>query len=123
MWHVRNKLERFVYQRVRGFLRRRHQVRSVIHHVAGCADVMPTVLMGDMNEWAPRGGCFREFGKTWHVLAPGRSFPSRRPVATLDRIVVSDDCQVLRTGVHHSALAAVGSDHLPVFASLEMPKK
>jgi len=103
-------------------LRRRHQVRSVLAHAAGCAASMPTVLMGDMNDWALHGGCFREFGEDWTVLAPGRSFPSRRPVAALDRIIVSSECEVLGTGVHHSALSAVGSDHLPVFASLELPK-
>lgn len=103
-------------------LRRRHQVRSVLMHAADCARAMPTVLMGDMNEWAIHGGCFREFDRAWHVLAPGRSFPSRRPVAALDRIIVSDGCEVVGTGVHRSALSAIGSDHLPVFASLNMPK-
>ena len=103
-------------------LRRRHQVRSVLDHVAACPDEMPTVLMGDMNEWSAAGGCFREFDAPWQVLAPGRSFPSRRPVAALDRIVVSANCKVVATGVHRSALAARGSDHLPVYASLEVPK-
>jgi endonuclease/exonuclease/phosphatase family metal-dependent hydrolase len=78
--------------------------------------------MGDMNEWALRGGCFREFDAQWQVLAPGRSFPSRRPVAALDRIIVSRDCEVVGTRVHRSALSAVGSDHLPVVASLRLPK-
>ena len=103
-------------------LRRRHQVRSVVAHVGACAASMPTVMMGDMNEWAMHGGCFREFGASWQVLAPGRSFPSRMPMAALDRIIVSQDCEVLGTGVHRSALSAVGSDHLPVFACLELPK-
>lgn len=103
-------------------LRRRHQVRSVLAHAAGCKDAMPTVMMGDMNEWAPRGGCFREFGEGWQVLAPGRSFPSRHPVAALDRIIVSGECEVLETGVHRSALSAVGSDHLPIFATVNLPK-
>ena len=102
-------------------LRRRHQIRSVLAHAARCADAMPTILMGDMNEWAVHGGCFREFSDGWTVLTPGRSFPSRRPIASLDRIVVSGECEVLGTGVHHSALSAVGSDHLPVFASLQLP--
>jgi endonuclease/exonuclease/phosphatase family metal-dependent hydrolase len=103
-------------------LRRRHQVRSVIAHVGACAAPMPTVMMGDMNEWAARGGCFRAFDGSWQVLTPGRSFPSRRPIAALDRIIVSQDCKVVGTGVHHSALSAIGSDHLPVFATLELPK-
>lgn len=103
-------------------LRRRHQVRSVIAHVGACAAPMPTVMMGDMNEWAVHGGCFREFDTSWQVLAPGRSFPSRMPMAALDRIIVSQGCKVVGTGVHRSALSAVGSDHLPVFACLELPK-
>lgn len=106
-------------------LRRRQQVRSVLAHVDGCEEACPTVLMGDLNEWALHGGCFREFGAgpghgAWTVLAPGRSFPSRRPVAQLDRVIVSHDWQVAATGVHHSALAARGSDHLPVWARLAL---
>lgn len=104
-------------------LRRRHQVRSVLAHCAGCAAPMPTVMMGDLNEWAQRGGCLREFDAAWQVLAPGRSFPSRRPMALLDRIVVSQEWSVLGTRVHHSPLSAIGSDHLPVVALLNLPKK
>lgn len=103
-------------------LRRRHQVRSVLAHCTACEAAVPTVMMGDLNEWAQRGGCLTEFGGDWRVLAPGRSFPSRRPMAMLDRIVVSAEWTVLGTGVHHSPLSATGSDHLPVFASLELPK-
>jgi endonuclease/exonuclease/phosphatase family metal-dependent hydrolase len=103
-------------------LRRRQQVRSILANVAACGQASPTVLMGDFNEWARHGGCFREFVRGWHLLAPGRSFPSRRPVAQLDRIVVSDDWRLLAMGVHHSALAARASDHLPVWARMQLPK-
>jgi endonuclease/exonuclease/phosphatase family metal-dependent hydrolase len=103
-------------------LRRKHQIRSVLAHIAACDRHCPAVLMGDLNEWALHGGCFREFGEDWRVLSPGHSFPSRQPVAQLDRIVVSSQWQVIETGVHHSALAARASDHLPVKARLELPK-
>lgn len=103
-------------------LKRRHQVRSVLAHCADCSEKVPTVMMGDLNEWAQRGGCLREFDEGWRVLAPGRSFPSRRPMAFLDRIVVSPEWQVQGTDVHHSPLSATGSDHLPVHATLELPK-
>ncbi len=102
-------------------LRRRQQVRSILGHISRCDGHCPTVLMGDFNEWALHGGAFREFGEQWRVLAPGRSFPSRRPVAQLDRIVVSGEWHVEETAVHHSALAARGSDHLPVMARLRLP--
>ena len=94
----------------------------MLHHLEAQADHCPTVLMGDLNEWSRHGGCLREFGHAWRVLAPGRSFPSPRPVAQLDRIVTSPEWQVEQVGVHHSALAARGSDHLPVFARLGLPK-
>lgn len=102
-------------------LRRRQQVRSVLAHLAGCEPQVPTVLMGDFNEWSTHGGALGEFHKPWRVLAPGRSFHTRRPVAQLDRIVVSPGWQVEEARVHHSALAARGSDHLPVMARLRLP--
>lgn len=102
-------------------LRRRQQVRTVLAHLADCDGHCPTVLMGDFNEWSVRGGALGEFHSPWRVLAPGRSFPTRRPVAQLDRIVVSRDWQVEDMRVHHSALAARGSDHLPVQAQLSLP--
>ncbi len=104
-------------------LRRRQQVRSILGHLAECGDDMPTVLMGDLNEWSQHGGCLHEFHHGWRVLNCGRSFPSRRPVAQLDRIVISPDWRILESRVHHSALAARGSDHLPVHARLELLNK
>lgn len=103
-------------------LRRRQQVRTVLDHCHACDAKRPTVLMGDFNEWSRHGGCFREFTDSWRLLAPGRSFPSRRPVAQLDRIVISEDWQDGECAVHHSPLATVASDHLPVLARLTLPK-
>ena len=102
-------------------LRRRQQLRAIIGHCGDCGDPCPTVMMGDFNEWAVHGGAFRELHAPWRVLNPGRSFPSRQPVAQLDRIVLSPEWRLLGTHVHHSALAARGSDHLPVVARLELP--
>lgn len=103
-------------------LRRRQQLRTILSHVEGCDHACPAVLMGDFNEWSLHGGSLREFQAPWHVLAPGRSFPSRRPVAPLDRIVHSREWSLVEAGVHHSQLSARGSDHLPVFARLTLPK-
>ncbi|MEN9718104.1 MAG: hypothetical protein RIQ99_982 [Pseudomonadota bacterium] len=103
-------------------LRRRQQLRTILAHVAQCDQACPTVLMGDFNEWSQHGGAWRELSAPWRVLLPGRSFPSRRPVAGLDRVVISPEWELRETGVHHSALAARGSDHLPVFARLSLPK-
>lgn len=76
----------------------------------------PVVLMGDLNEWRAKSGCFREFGKHFTVLDPGPSFHSRRPVGRLDRIMHCEALTLVDCGVHRSALAATASDHLPVWA-------
>jgi len=101
-------------------LRRHHQVRSVLHHVARGDEHAPAVLMGDMNDWSRNGRALREFGDGWRMVAAGHSFPARRPVAPLDKIVVSQDWHVAACGVHRSALAAQASDHLPVWATLTL---
>jgi endonuclease/exonuclease/phosphatase family metal-dependent hydrolase len=99
-------------------IRRRQQVRAILSHIGDCRPHCPTVLMGDLNEWSPTGGSLREF-TGWQVLAPGRSFHTRRPMAMLDRIILSPDVQAQQCGVHHSALAAQASDHLPVWADIQ----
>jgi len=86
------------------------------------AQTAPAVLMGDFNEWSRIGGALRSLGEGWRVLPCGRSFPSRRPVAMLDRIVASLGWECLGAGVHHSPLAAVASDHLPVTARLRLAR-
>lgn len=100
-------------------LRRRDQIKAVLRH-HGANDECPAVLMGDFNQWGANSGAMREFGHGWQVLETGRSFPSRQPVARLDRIVASHHWQVEETGVHRSALAARASDHLPVWARLAL---
>jgi endonuclease/exonuclease/phosphatase family metal-dependent hydrolase len=102
-------------------LRRRDQIRAVLRHCEGCETSCPTVLMGDFNQWGRGTGAVREFARDWHPLPTGNSFPSRRPLAPLDRIVHSPEWTCHEAGVHHSALAVAASDHLPVRATLRLP--
>ncbi len=97
-------------------IRRMHQIHAVRTHMSGRNG--PAVMLGDFNEWTTRARCFNAFGDDWTVLAPGRSYPSRRPLAQLDRIVHSPGWRCEEASVHHSAVAAVASDHLPVTARL-----
>lgn len=101
-------------------VRRRQQLRTIFAHLGTLAP-MPTILMGDLNEWSLHGGALRACPADYRVLTPGRSFHTRRPVAQLDRIIVSAQWKLEQTGVHHSALAAHASDHLPVWARLHLP--
>ena len=106
-------------------IRRRHQARAILHHVAA-GEALPTILMGDCNEWRLRGGCLADFADQHPCVETGNSFHSRRPVARLDRIFASADLVADAAGVHRSPLAARASDHLPVWATLtlrHLPKK
>lgn len=100
-------------------LKRRDQVRSLIGFANAHGD-MPTVMLGDFNQWGHTTGAMREFAADWSQIAPGPSYPSRRPVARLDRIVHCGGWRCEAAAVHHSALAAVASDHLPIHADLSL---
>ena len=104
-------------------LRRREQFRSVLGHLEAVRPKCPEVLMGDFNQWQLERGAIRAFGEEWRVLAPAPSFPSTKPIARLDRMVISKSWKVDRQQVHRSALAHVASDHLPMIATLELPAK
>jgi endonuclease/exonuclease/phosphatase family metal-dependent hydrolase len=99
-------------------LRRRHQIHAILGELEACDPACPAVVLGDFNEWSLRNGSLRRVGSRWQALTPGRSFPSRRPLAPLDRIVLSKEWRCQDSGVHHSALAVAASDHLPVWASV-----
>ena len=101
-------------------LRRRDQIRSLLGIVSRCERDLPTVVMGDFNQWGRATGAMHEFTEGWQVLTPGRSYPSRRPVAALDRICTTAHWECISSHVHHTALSAVASDHLPVVATLAL---
>lgn len=101
-------------------LRRRDQIRSLLRYLDALDRTCPTVVMGDFNQWGTKSGAMREFAGSWQMPDCGPSFPSRRPVARLDRIVASDEWRVESARVHHSALAAQASDHLPIIAKLSL---
>ena len=98
---------------------RRRQAAAVMSAVDGAAQRLPTVLMGDLNEWTGNGGCLRDFARRYSFAATGPSFHARKPVGRLDRIMVSPDLSVAECGVHASACARRASDHLPIWAILE----
>jgi endonuclease/exonuclease/phosphatase family metal-dependent hydrolase len=97
---------------------RRRQARAILAHLAARPTRMATVLMGDLNEWRPNGGCISDFCRTHRLADTGPSFHARRPIGRLDRIMVSRDLSILDCGVHGSVAAHAASDHLPVWATL-----
>ncbi|WP_431272156.1 endonuclease/exonuclease/phosphatase family protein [Dankookia sp. P2] len=103
-----------------GLLRRcrARQVAAILAAIAPRAGI-PTLLLGDLNEWR-----LDRSRSSLHALEPlfgpvGRgqpSFPSRRPLLALDRILGCSRTQVQPVEIHDSPLARVASDHLPLKA-------
>ena len=99
---------------------RRRQVRAILKHIDLTPHHLPTIIMGDFNQWSDRGA-LSEFAFHHHrIIKTPKSFHSSRPVAHLDRIIVSHDITVIAQGAHVSALSQRASDHLPIWAELKL---
>lgn len=97
---------------------RRRQARAILSHLAQMKSKLPTILMGDLNEWSIHGGCIKDFGQSHRIAHTGPSFHSRRPIGRLDRIMVSDGIHIAASGTHLSEKAKRASDHLPIWARI-----
>lgn len=97
---------------------RRAQLQTIVESV-GLRAAMPTLVLGDFNEWmADRG--LEPLQADFAVHAPGRSFHAARPVAALDRIAASKGLRLLDAGVTETEKTRRASDHLPVWAEFKV---
>jgi endonuclease/exonuclease/phosphatase family metal-dependent hydrolase len=99
---------------------RRKQVRALLAAIDACPRLMPTVMMGDFNQWSDSGALSELAFHHHRLVQTPKSFHTARPVARLDRIVVSHDIQVTEADCHVSPLSKQASDHLPVWAALHI---
>ena len=99
---------------------RRRQMRTILEAIHLRPHKMPTILMGDTNEWRDAGACLKELNGSYRVAPTGPSFHSRRPFAALDRIIVDQSLAIEAAGVHASAEARRASDHLPIWARVAL---
>ncbi|WP_373490382.1 endonuclease/exonuclease/phosphatase family protein [Parasphingorhabdus sp.] len=97
---------------------RRRQAAAIVRLAQQKEQDVPVVLMGDLNEWSAASGCLKDFSRAFEMVDCGRSFHSRSPIATLDRIMHSKTIQSSAGGVHDSPAARKASDHLPVWAQI-----
>jgi endonuclease/exonuclease/phosphatase family metal-dependent hydrolase len=99
---------------------RRRQIRALLARLDGAEHHLPTVLMGDFNQWSDRGA-LSEFAFHHHRLVKTPpSFHSNRAVARLDRIIVSHEIEVEEADAHVSDLSRRASDHLPLWARINI---
>lgn len=84
---------------------------------------LPAVMLGDCNEWIRPIGGERGLAAHWEMVEPGRSFPARRPLLALDRLMHTPHWALQQADVHSSPLARQASDHLPIKVALALHKK
>lgn len=77
----------------------------------------PTIIMGDFNEWSDTEGF--DALSAFSVHAPGLTFHAARPVAALDRFVVSKDVRYVEGDVVKTRVTRIASDHLPIRGRFE----
>ncbi len=99
---------------------RRKQIRALLAAIDASPRRMPTVMMGDFNQWSDSGALSELAFHHHRLVQTPKSFHSARPVARLDRIIVSHDVKVTEADAHISALSRQASDHLPLWASIKI---
>jgi len=96
---------------------RRVQVRRLLDTLRAGPEV-PTVLLGDLNEWFLHGRPLRWLREHFGESPAHATFPSPMPLLALDRIWSSPASLLRRVRVHRSKLARRASDHLPLVARI-----
>jgi endonuclease/exonuclease/phosphatase family metal-dependent hydrolase len=103
-----------------GAERRRRQAEALLDAMnAGAGGGMPTLLLGDLNEWRPGGSALGVLEPAFGEPPPAPTFPSFRPLFSLDRIMGHPRGLVPGVEVHDTPLARRASDHLPLKARLD----
>lgn len=108
-----------------GLLRRSRtrQVRAILDIMKDSDDI-PTLLMGDLNEWRLNGrSALTMFETAFGELPPAvPSFPSRLPLLALDRLISNRKEILSPVLAHDTPLARLASDHLPIKAWVNLAR-
>jgi endonuclease/exonuclease/phosphatase family metal-dependent hydrolase len=98
---------------------RRFQVQQMLSYLESVRHSV-VVVLGDMNDWLPGRSVARVLDRRLGTARRLRTFPSTRPLLSLDRIWIQPAAALQRVFVHGSTLARRASDHLPVVADLDL---
>ena len=99
---------------------RHRQVQLLANLLAQAEPVMPTVLLGDFNEWLRRSRPIRRIERVMGHAPSVRSFPARWPVLALDRIWVRPVSHLRSLQAVSTIDSRIASDHLPIRAILDL---
>jgi endonuclease/exonuclease/phosphatase family metal-dependent hydrolase len=101
---------------------RRFQWRRLMVAIAEGSLDMPTIVLGDMNEWYRGASTLREAHVAFGEPAAPAGFPSFAPFLALTRIWVRPHAAIKSIVAHRSELTRQASDHLPLKAVLDVGK-
>ena len=99
---------------------RRFQWRRLMVAIAEASLEIPTVVLGDMNEWYASAATLHEAHQAFGEPPSPAGFPSFAPFLRLTRIWVRPVRAIVRIEAHRSKLSRIASDHLPLKATLDV---
>jgi endonuclease/exonuclease/phosphatase family metal-dependent hydrolase len=100
---------------------RRRQAQSLLRIIREQREKCDfTLVLGDINEWRPRGFALYSLDSHLGKMPSPRTFPSFFPVFALDRIWVTPRTALLQIVIPNNGLARSASDHLPVLATVNL---
>jgi endonuclease/exonuclease/phosphatase family metal-dependent hydrolase len=105
-----------------GLLRRSRvqQVNAILDQFLSMAP-MPTLMLGDFNEWRRvRRSALEALEPVFGFQPAHPSFPSRMPMLPMDRILDWPRGLITNFAIHSSPLARMASDHLPLVAEVDL---
>lgn len=97
-------------------VKRRRQLGALLNEIL--APGMPTIMIGDFNEWWPFSRGLRMLRR--HAVLPFAppTFPSGWPLFALDRMALSGGKLRGRLRRHLTTQSRIASDHLPIWADI-----
>jgi endonuclease/exonuclease/phosphatase family metal-dependent hydrolase len=101
---------------------RRFQWRRLMVALAEGSMEMPTIVLGDMNEWYRGARTLQEAHDAFGEPPAPAGFPSFAPLLALTRIWVRPRAALESIVVHRTELTRKASDHLPLKATLDVAK-
>lgn len=99
---------------------RRAQWRSLVAAIAEAPLDMPTVLLGDMNEWYRKSQTLKEAHRIFGEPPAPVAFPSFAPFLALTRVWLRPRAALVTVEPHRTDLARKASDHLPLKATIDV---
>jgi endonuclease/exonuclease/phosphatase family metal-dependent hydrolase len=79
-----------------------------------------TLVLGDINEWRPRGFATGSLDTYLGKIASPRTFPAFFPLFALDRIWVAPHSALVEVKVPNHPLVRLASDHRPILATVHL---